>query len=90
MPLSSSYFVQARTEESRLSANKGRLNEVKMLKTRLAKCCKTTSLLIVNDCFKNKCNKVFGVFLQSLVINIVIVIHFNLDSIKSTEFSSVR
>jgi len=39
----------------------------KTSRTRLAKFLKTRSLLIVNDCFKNKHNAVFGVFLQRLI-----------------------
>mgnify|MGYP006879618216 CR=1 FL=1 len=35
-------------------------------KTRLSKFLKPRSLLIVNDCFKNENNAVFGVFLQRL------------------------
>jgi len=41
----------------------------KTSRTRLAKFLKTRSLIIVNDCFKNKYNAVFGVFLQRLFNN---------------------
>jgi len=39
----------------------------KTSRTRLAEFLKTRSLLIVNDCFKNEQNAVFGVFLQRLI-----------------------
>ncbi len=42
-------------------------NHMKASKTRLSIFLKPRSLLIVNDCFKNENNAVFGVFLQRLV-----------------------
>lgn len=44
----------------------------KTSKTRLSKFLKSRSLLIVNDCFKNESNAVFGVFLQRLIISAIL------------------